>query len=444
MKTLLLITIFFLALACIPMRVTAKLLPAPPLLTEENKVDLIGWFDAADEKSVTLEGERLVSWQDKSGLAHHLLRNGAGPSLVKEAGLPVVQGDGTMLAKDVTATITAMTVYALVKVKPSYSPIIAFRADNITEFCAAGWTIGAKPTIFTAAGSSNGNCEIEDNAWHLLTFVRQGAERRFYLDGMLVGNSTANDTPSAMTDFLLFAYHTSAGFSGRLAELLIYRSAHDTERVKAINSYLKDKWSPLLAKPNDDLLAFIGNSITTGMYCGNGKTWSAQTAMEIPALKSWYNISKGGITTQGLSALATTSIDPLLAGKTGRSVLLFWEGTNDLVLNKSTAEAAQQAIKEFCLARRKAGWQKIIVLNVLPRSNTDAAFETERVKLNQLMRDNYLNYADALIDIAANAEIGNAGAENNKINYADGVHLTAQGGAIIAKMVIPSLAKMLD
>lgn len=417
--------------------------PTERLLTENNKVDLLAWFDAADEASMTLDGERIASWQDKSGQEHHLLRNGAGPSRVIEQGLPVVQGTGTMLAKDVTETISAMTVYAMVRVKPGFSPIIAFRNDNITEFCAAGWTIGARPTLYTVAGSTNGNCEIEDDAWHLLTFVRNGAERRFYLDGMLVGNPTGKDSPSEISDLLLFAYHTSANFNGKLAELLIYRSAHEAEQLETINSYLTEKWAPLLAKPEDDLVAFIGNSISTGMYCGNGKTWTAQTAAGIPALKSWYNISQGGITTQGLAAMAAESIDPLLKGKTGRKVLLFWEGTNDLVLNKSTAEAAQQAMKDFCLARKKAGWQKIIILNILPRANTTPAFETERIKLNQLMRENYQEYADALIDIAANPEIGSAGSEDNKINYPDGVHLTAQGGAIVAKMVIPSLADIL-
>ena len=414
-----------------------------PALSADGQKNLIGWFDAADAASLVMDGDRIATWKDRSGQGHDLSQEDAAarPRRVVSPTGTWVQG-GRMMAKGVAATLPDMTIYAAVKVAPDYSPIIAFRTDNRAEFCAAGWTIGARPTLFSGGSSTDGNTEIEDNQWHVLTFVRKGAERAFYLDGVEMGRPTGKDAPCEMTDLLLFAYSNAAEFHGSLAELLIYGAAQAPAQVSEVNQYLLRKWSALLPNPASDLVCFVGNSMTTGMYCGNGKTWSCQAAGKVPGLTRWYNISKGGITTQGLAALAATSIDPLLKRGTGRSVLVLWEGTNDLCVNQSDAAAAAEALKQFCLARRAAGWRKILILTVLPRQ-TGPTFEPRRIALNQLLRDACKDYADGLVDVAAIPEMGAAGNELNKDYYADGVHLTAGGNGLVADAVAPALSKLL-
>ncbi len=416
----------------------------PPVLADELKKDMLGWFDAADTETLKIEANHVTTWKDKSGLGHDLIQETVGtqPQYVKDSGMMVVKG-GQMLAKGVTATISQMTVYALVKAAPGYTPIIAFRSDNKTEFCAAGWTIGARPTLFTSTGSTNGNSEVEDSQWHLLTFVRKGTERSFYVDGILVGKPIGKDTPSEMTDLLLFAYSTAGIFNGNLAELLIYSTAHSEKQSTQIHDYLFKKWSSLFPDEKSDLVTFVGNSITTGMYCGNGKTWTAQAAAKIPGLSHWYNISKGGITTQGLTEMAPVAVDAQLKRSTGRSVLVLWEGTNELVVNKATAEAANEAIKQFCLARRKAGWKKIIVMTILPR-DAGGDFEARRIALNQIMRDHYTEYADALVDLSTNTNIGLADCEKKREFYPDGVHTSAKANGIIAEMVAAKLGEFMN
>jgi lysophospholipase L1-like esterase len=415
----------------------------PAILADELKKDIMGWFDASDTETLKIEDNRVAIWKDKSGLGHDLLQEtiGSRPLYIKDTGVMAVKG-GQMLSKDVTATLNEMTIYAMVKTSPNYSPIIAFRKDNKSEFCAAGWTIGARPTLFTSAGSTNGNSEIEDSQWHLLTFTRKGSERYFYVDGILVGKPTGKDVPSEITNFLLFAYSTAANFQGCLTELMIYKTAHTEKQTEQVNDYLSTKWSTLFPDAKSDLVTFVGNSITTGMYCGNGKTWTAQTAAKIPGLTHWNNISKGGITTQGLTELAITAIDPQLKRASGKSILVFWEGTNDLTVNKATPEAANEAIKLFCLARRKAGWKKIVVMTVLPR-DAGGDFETRRVALNQLMRDHYTEYADVLVDLSTNTDIGIAECQKNKDFFPDGVHTNAKANGIIAEMVTAKLADLL-
>ena len=415
-------------------------------LPEGQRTGLIGWFDAADETAFVLQGNQVRTWRDKSGAGHdaHADATGAGPTHIMLDACAVVQANNRpLLAAEVNQILPAMTVYALLQVPPAYTPIISFRRDDKMEFLAAGWTIGARPTLHSSAGSADAMFEVEDNQWHILTFVRDGAQRRFYVDGVPAGGKSATDTPLHITDYHLFAYKTAATYAGRLAELLLYRDAHDAGTIAAMHEYLREKWRPLFRPPEQDLVAFVGNSITTGMYCGNGKTWSSQSARQLPQLTHWYNLSRGGITTQGLAALAPDSLDPLLKSTTARSVLIFWEGTNDLVVNRASAEAAHEAIQAYCRARREAGWQRIIVMTVLPRESSPA-FEEQRQRLNVLLRAHYSDYADALADIAAHPEIGEAGDEKNREYYADGVHTTARGNEIIAGVVLPHLRAMLD
>lgn len=419
---------------------------AAPALPEMLKADLLGWYDAADDAAVSLQNHHIAVWKDKSAARHDLSAAvpANGPTRDTVAGMSVVRADGRgLLATGVQASLTTMTVYAVVSVAPGYSPIISFRQDTQADCLAAGWTVGAKPTWIATAGYANADTEVEDSQWHLLTFVRNGAERRFYLDGVLVGTSQVGAAPTDVTDFLLFAYSSAASFHGSLAELLIYRTAHDDAHLALAQQYLLAKWTPLFADRCDSLVAFVGNSITTGMYCGNGRTWSAQTAALVPGLTRWYNISKGGISTQGLSALAPVSIDPLLklTKATGHSALFFFEGTNELVFNHNDAVAAHEAMKQFCLARRKAGWKTIVLLTVLPRQ-AGPVFETARTALNALLRAHYREYADTLVDLAANAEIGAAGCEMHADLYADGVHTTAKGNAVIAGLVTAALQGM--
>jgi len=417
-----------------------------PVLPEAVRTGMLGWYDAADAPTLVLADNGVSQWQDKSGQHNDLVQDIATsrPQLVHEHECPVVQNmvNGFMMAKDVHAMARAMTVYALVKTPPANSPIISFRAADGTEFCAAGWTIGAHPTFYTTKGSADASFEIEDSQWHLLTFQRDGATRRFYVDGMPAGTATGGELPTAIPDFHLFAYQNAAFFTGKLAELLIFRVAHDEQQAAQVHDYLLRKWAPLFTSTDTGITAFVGNSMTTGMYCGSGKTWPAQTAAQIPALTHWYNLSRGGATTQQLDALSVPSLDRLVQKVRGNSVLVFWEGTNDLVVNTAKAEEAHERIKAYCQARRKAGWKKIILLSVLPREAW-AGFEPQRQALNQLLREHYTEYADALVDISAIPGMGRDGDQKTTAYYADGVHLTAKGNGLVADMLAPVLAKVL-
>ena len=410
---------------------------------EPAKAGLLAWYDASDPAPFEMEGDQATLWRDKSGGGFDLGKKEGtrGPSVVQEQNNRSVRGDqaGRLQSQAVNRTSDEMTVYAVVKAPPGLSPIISFSSTGSPDACVAGWTVGAAPSFLSPNGAAGAYAEVEDGQWHMLTFWRKGEERRFYVDGVLAGEAKASAKPTKIGELLLFEYPGAATFSGELSELLIYVGAQSKDEIARAHEYLAEKWKEQLPDPKGELVVFVGNSITTGMYCGNGQTWSCKTGQAIPGLTHWYNISKGGVNTNQLTAMAGTMIDPLLKGKTGRSTLVFWEGTNDLVVNNSMPRDAAENIAKFCRERKKAGWKNVIVLNVIPRQAGEV-FEARRTELNALLVANpKKNGIDAVVNLASLPEIGPAGQEMNTEYFADGTHLTPKGQAVVAGAVVPVL-----
>jgi hypothetical protein len=101
------------------------------------------------------------------------------------------------------------------------------------------------------------------------------------------------------------------------------------------------------------------------------------------------------------------------------SIVVAWEISNDLSLG-ATAEEAFDHYREYCLARRRAGF-RVIAVTVLPRQSTNTpGYEERRLAVNQMLRDQFAVFAEGLIDVAAIPEIGSASSPSNKDLYADG------------------------
>jgi lysophospholipase L1-like esterase len=409
-------------------------------LSGQARNGLLGWYDASDTASIVMQGDRVGTWKDKSGQGHDFSQPANGPTRIESEGAWSI-GGATMLCKGVNKTLPALTVHAVVKVPPSYSAILAFRPDSPTEFVAAGWTIGSRPSLFSKSGSTNAFREVEDGQWHLLTFVRDELQRRFFVDGVPAGEATGKDAACEMTDLLLSAWNTHVSPQVRLGELLIYERAQDQAQVAEVSAYLQEKWKAALPDSNSDVVVFVGNSLSTGMYCGNGKTWTAFAAQKL-GLKSWNNVSKGGITTPQLAALADANIDPIRKTSKGRGILVLWEGTNDIAVNKASGAKAAENIASFCAARKKDGWDKIIVLTILPRAS-GPEFEKARGELNDLLLKKAADYQiDAVVDLGADSAIAAAGAQDDKKYFVDQVHLSEAGNQRVAELVAKTMKDM--
>lgn len=128
-------------------------------------------------------------------------------------------------------------------------------------------------------------------------------------------------------------------------------------------------------------------------------------------------------------------------------MLIAWGGTNDLYFGASAATTYSRIVT-YATARKAAGW-RVIILSILPRSAgiPPPTFEADRQTVNAALLADFPTatahtnitrggaYADFLINIGADTTIGEAGDELNTTYYADRVHLTNAGYAIVADYV---------
>lgn len=184
---------------------------------------------------------------------------------------------------------------------------------------------------------------------------------------------------------------------------------------------------------------FAGDSLTAGQGSTGGQTYPAQMAAILASNPVGLNVmGASGTTAQGW---VDTYWDQYLnlnwrrVNQTVNQVAHIWLGTNDLWLSSDPVSLVPTVFANLKIlwARARALGFKVVASTELPRSNspTPAGFETARQMLNTLIRGASAFY-DYLADVGADATIGEAGQETNTTYYADLVHLTNAGYAIVA------------
>lgn len=191
---------------------------------------------------------------------------------------------------------------------------------------------------------------------------------------------------------------------------------------------------------SNKIVCYAGDSLTA--YDGIPH-WPEMVAVSLPGPEH-RNIAIGGYSLTQLAQNATTMVDSLLADQS-KKVHAVWIGTNDLAAPLGTGAEIYALMADYCTARRAAGWDALIVGTILPRSNAGlpAGFEARRQEFNTLLRADY-SFADALMDVAADTRIGDAGDELDTTYYnIDRVHLVEAGSAVVAGIATPLVAALL-
>jgi len=191
------------------------------------------------------------------------------------------------------------------------------------------------------------------------------------------------------------------------------------------------------------LLAFDGNSLTSGTGSSGGQTYPKQTYDLLGIPWAYVNYGVPSQTTTDMASDAATQIDTTINTNFNKNILVAWEITNDLYFG-ANATTAYNNFVSYCQARKAAGW-KVIVLTVLPRSNvgTPGDFEASRSTVNTSIRSNWSTFASALADVAADSRIGDANDELDTTYYPDKVHLNNDGYAIVAGIVKNAIDSLL-
>jgi lysophospholipase L1-like esterase len=189
----------------------------------------------------------------------------------------------------------------------------------------------------------------------------------------------------------------------------------------------------LPARP-PQFIVFDGDSLTAGMGAGPEGPYPAQVLRLLPGIQA-ANLGVPGELIANMAATAATRVDQAYQNRGTRRAVVIWGGTNDLCKGSNAAQIYSSLV-QYGQARRKAGW-RVLALTMLPRSGCPPSmqFEAQRERLNERIRANWAVFADGLVDVAADAHIGGAGASLDQQYYGDGIHLTEQGYAIVAQAV---------
>jgi lysophospholipase L1-like esterase len=124
------------------------------------------------------------------------------------------------------------------------------------------------------------------------------------------------------------------------------------------------------------------------------------------------------------------------------SFVCVWCGTNDLYENVVLGDVYKW-YTTFCAMFHTQ--HRVLAINMLPRTNmAPLDFETNRLAFNQLLRENYHQFADGLVDIGSNEKIGKFGCEYNAEYYvgANNTHLNANGYGVVAQLVADEIKKL--
>jgi lysophospholipase L1-like esterase len=209
-----------------------------------------------------------------------------------------------------------------------------------------------------------------------------------------------------------------------------------------------------------DQVVLVGDSILVNSGVGRTQYNRTMTRMLRSLLGDQPSLYNMGISGQrflggdGGGALANAAAREFMLAGDGlyrNRVLVVQIGTNDLGANGQVPGFGAQlysAISGYVADARSAGYSKVLICTILPRSNKpvwqDASSQhnLERADYNVRVRDN-LAGADGIIDLAAHPLMGSYATTLDTEYYRDGLHPTGFGGELLAPLYASAIKTVL-
>ncbi len=191
------------------------------------------------------------------------------------------------------------------------------------------------------------------------------------------------------------------------------------------------------------LVVFDGDSLTVGYRIGSRESYPSQVARSLPEGTSILNVAVSGQTWPDLSADAVEEVDAQYSVDRPANVVVVWAAANDLAMGYTAKEVAHNA-RDYCAQRRRHGFA-VVLLTMYPLQprSIDADYERERRAYNELLRVGWHEYADALVDVAADSRLGDESGQDRSRYFLDPVHLNAAGYRVIAELVAQVLRPLI-
>lgn len=193
---------------------------------------------------------------------------------------------------------------------------------------------------------------------------------------------------------------------------------------------------------SSDQAVFDGDSITAGQ--GITTPWPSLLNLMSTTSNLAWNIYNQGLTGEPIGNLLGTSNGFLVNGdyavdlgyrfSAQRNTVVFWGGTNDVFGSSSPAPQTYANLKQYCLARKAAGWRVGVVTMI---SRVNATGDAAKDFLDGYIRQNWPTFADYLIDIGGTTQIGADGSFANTTYFqVDATHPNQNGADNIVAPLI--------
>jgi lysophospholipase L1-like esterase len=190
--------------------------------------------------------------------------------------------------------------------------------------------------------------------------------------------------------------------------------------------------------PEPGQIIFAGDSLSAA---NNPVKYPYQLMALLPGGWTWSSVAVPGQGSAGMLSGATDTA-ALLDRSRPTNLVSVWVGTND---GTALGLRTYDNVVASCRALRRAGFQ-VLVLTVLPRSDSFGVewgqpWVDGRELFNARLRGSWRTFANFFADVAGDPRIGGRGDSDDATYYADGVHLTAAGYAVVAGIAYEALQR---
>lgn len=404
------------------------------------------------------QGAAISSWADTSGNGNNAVQS-------ISTAQPVV--NFSTLTGNKAAFLSGSSSQVLGAAYSTYFTLpsgVAVNTQNFTAIVVCENTLGdgANNLYFLNLGAAN-NCYFGYTAGFLRSGTAaitsavpmpwgtqmygliSGSGGRNLVYNNIIGATEAAIGANSLTGGFLgaFAANDVGNMGGNLCSCYIWNATLNQAQVTQAYRYLSRKYLTRTISTNT-LLTVCGDSLSAGYasttYAQPGMGW-LQQFLQGNNLVTAYNLALSGTTTaQLVSPVALYSAAP------SRKICVIWIGTNDNYFGPANTwiSGSLSNLATAVSAARAAGYTTVVP-NMLPRGGTipNASFEANRQTWNATLVTNSGGiYGDFIVNIGADANIGQAGDNTNATYFdADLTHLNQFGNTyILANYFAPAIA----
>jgi hypothetical protein len=342
-----------------------------------------------------------------------------------------------------TQTLTAWTVVALSKRTAAAGAVIqSILADvksftTLTSMHATG--LNAPGAYFGAADLQNGVgglFQYRNNDWHTIVNRYSTPNFNVFMDNVRLHSRSSAGLSASLDDLFANAvFSVVAGYT--VHAIAIFDRALSNAEVATVTDHLKTRSATfgITAGPNTRFLVAEGDSLTFGLGATNGSYAFLFGPNSSPVVNGNIHAITGS-TLASLNSRAATLDAAIPVDKGGRQfVMSVLIGANDLYNYVGGATQYAADVSAYCLARKAAGWDKVVLCTVLPRGDVFVTeHNTARATLNAIYTGPgwiAANGVDAIADFAADPTVGPDEAALDISLYGDNLHLTNLGQSTI-------------